>query len=63
MSKEVIRPFIKVTNKKHPHYGEDAMILEKDVQLSLSFLGKMDKAINVDGREFFIKREDYKIIG
>lgn len=62
MSKETIRPFVKITNKKHPHYGEEGMLLERDVPLSLSFLGKKDLIADTEGGKFFADREDYKII-
>lgn len=64
MSKEVIRPFVKIVNKKHPHYSEEAMVLQKNVPLTAAaFLGSMDKLVGLDGRQFFARREDYKIIG
>ena len=51
---------VRITDIKHPHYGETGVLTEKDVPLSLSFLGKSDRIKSDDGSEFFAKPDQYK---
>lgn len=53
---------VKITNKKHPHYGEEGSVVEENQLLSLSFLGRMDRIRGNDGQEFFADKKDYKVI-
>lgn len=51
---------IRIVDKKHPHYGETGTVIEKDVPLSLSFLGISDRIKGNDGTEFFAKPDQYR---
>ena len=60
MSKDL--KHIRITNKNHPHFGEEGVVVKEDEKLSLSFLGQMDLIKNEDDEFFFAERSDYKIV-
>lgn len=52
---------IRVTNPKHPHFGESGTLIGTNVQLSISMLGVMDEVEKPDGSRFFVRDGDYTL--
>ena len=51
-----------ITDREHPWFGQSGCVLERDVPLSLSFLGCMDKLRLNNGFECFAKPEQYSSV-
>ena len=51
---------IRVTSKKHPHYGESGTLIGTNVPLSISVLGMMDEVETPQGTRFFVREGDYE---
>lgn len=60
MSKDL--KHIIITNKNHPHFGEECIVVKEYEKLSLSSLCQMDLIKNEDDETFFAEKSDYKII-
>ena len=49
-----------IAAREHPHAGKSGVVIESDVALSLSFLGKADRIRLDDGQECFAKRHEWR---